>query len=207
MASQVTANNESGQQLVHNGIDVVLYHTQHIESRQDRLREFDVLRERDSRVVAPPNRIGRCNNRTPRLECSHDTSFSDGDRLLFHCLVNRRPVCIVHFVELVDEASSVISQNECPSFQRPLARDGVLADTGRKTDGRRTLTRCEYRSMCGLFDVLEELRLCSTRVAEKKDVDVSTNTKLIVNVLCDSAEQGESDGSLDVFMTVDRGRD
>ena len=116
-----------------------------------------------------------------------------------------RPVRVVHLVELIDEAGALVGEDQRAALERPLSRDGILADARGKTDRGCTLTSCEDRSVCGLLNVLQELRLCRTRVAKQKDVDIPTNTVLSVDVLRDTAEEGERNGSLDILVTVNGG--
>lgn len=116
------------------------------------------------------------------------------------------PVRVVHLVEFVDQADALVGQDECTTFETPLAGDGVLADAGRQTDRTGTLSSCKDRAVRSLFDVLEHLRLGGTGVSEKEDVDVATNAVLAVDVLGHSSEKGEGNGRLDVVVTVDRRR-
>lgn len=88
MTPQVTSDHKLGEHLIDHGIGRVLDDTEDIESRQDGLGEFDVLTERDRRIVAPSNRIRGGDDGTTGLESRHDTGFRDGDRLLFHGFVD-----------------------------------------------------------------------------------------------------------------------
>ncbi len=203
VAPKMTPNDEPREQLVLDGVDRVLDHAQHVEPRQDRLRELHVLLERDRGVVAAPNRVRGGDDGTPGLQRRDDARFGDRDRLLLHRLVDGRPVRVVHLVELVDETGAFIGEDECAALERPFPRDGILADAGCETDSGRTLAGCEDGSVCGLLNVLQELRLRCTRVAKQKDVNVSTDTVLSVDVLGDTAEEREGKGSLDILVTID----
>ena len=59
----------------------------------------------------------------------HDASLGDGDGLLLHRLVDRRPVRVVHLVELVYEADALVGQDEGAGLQGPLL--GQLRALGR----------------------------------------------------------------------------
>ena len=58
-----------------------------------------------------------------------------------------------------------------------------------------------------MLHVFQELRLGSTWVTEHQDVDVTTKTMLSLNILAFTADQRQSNGSLDVVVTVDGGCD
>ena len=60
--------------------------------------------------------------------------------------------------------------------------------------------------MGGLLDILEELRLGGTRIAQKEHVDVASNVRLALDVLRHATKEGECDRSLDVLMSVNGGR-
>ena len=203
----MAAHHKSGQQLIFHWIHIILYDAQHVKPGQNRLRQLHVLLERNRWVVSPPDRICCSNNRTSCLETCHNTSFRDGYRLLFHRLVNRRPICVVHLVELVDQAGALVSKDKRAAFQCPFTCDGVLAKTGRQTDGGGTLTCSKDGSVCSLLNIFEELRFHSSRVAEKEYVDISANAEFVVDIFRNAAEERESDGSLDVLVAIDRGSD
>ena len=204
---QVTPHNELRKQLVLHGVRQVLDHTQHIETGQNRLRELDVLLERDRRVVAAADGVRRGDDRAPRLQRRHDARLRDRDRLLLHRLVDRRPVRVVHLVELVDETGTLVGEDQRTALERPLARNRVFADARSETDCGSTLTCCEHGPVCGFLDILEELRFCCTRVTKQKDIDITTNTVLSVDVLGNTAEEREGKGSLDILVTVNGGCD
>jgi hypothetical protein len=116
------------------------------------------------------------------------------------------PVRIVHLVKLVDQAHSLVRQHQRTTLQRPLTRHRILPHARRQTDRTSSLTRRKHSSVRRLLDVLQELRLGCSGVTEEEDVDITTDAMLAVDVLRNTAEEGESDGSLNVVVTVDRGR-
>lgn len=183
MATQVTADNESSEQLVLHWVDRILDDAEYVETGENGLGELDVLLEGDSRVVAASDRVGGCYNRATRLESGYDTSFGNGDGLLFHGLVDRRSVGVVHLVKLVDEANTLVGEHESTAFQRPFACHWVLAHTGGQTDGGSTLTGSEDGTVCSFLDILQELGFCCTRISEKQDVDVASDPVLAVDIL------------------------
>lgn len=76
------------------------------------------------------------------------------------------PVRVVHLVKLVDQADALVGQDECTTFETPLAGDGVLADAGRQTDRTGTLSRRKDGAVRSLLDILEHLRLGGTGISE-----------------------------------------
>ena len=48
-----------------------------------------------------------------RMKRRHYTSFRDGYTLLFHRLMDTRPIRIVHLVKLIDTADTAVAQDEC----------------------------------------------------------------------------------------------
>lgn len=207
MTSQVRAHHELREHLIFDRVDRILDHAEHVETRQNRFRELHVLLERYRGVVSPSNWVSRSNNSTSGLQRGDDTRFGDRNRLLLHCLVNRCSVRIVHLVELVDQAVAFIGQYKCTTLKRPFARHWVFADRSGQTDSGSTLTGGEDRSRRRLFNVLEELRFGGTGITEKKDVDVSSDSVLSVDVFHDTTEERERQRGLDVLVTVDGGSD
>lgn len=186
------------------GIHRVLDHTKDVETGQDGLGELDVLLERDRRIVASPDRVRCSDDGASSLESGDNARLGDGDRLLFHSLVDGGTVSIIHLVELVDQAGALVREYERTTLQRPLTCDGVLAYARRKTNSGRPLTRSEHGTVGGLLDILQELRLSGTRISEEENVDIATDAVLAVDVLGNTSEKGQSDGGFDVLMAVDR---
>lgn len=122
-------------------------------------------------------------------------------------LVDGRPVGVVHLVKLINQADTLIGQHQSTTFKRPLSRYRVFSYTGSETDSRGTLTGGKDSSVRGFLDILEELRLGCTGVTEHEDVDVATNAMLAVDILGNTAKEGESEGKTDVLVAVDGGSD
>ena len=57
--------------------------------------------------------------------------------------------------------------------------------------------------MSGLFYVFQDLRFCGTGVAEQQNVDVSSDGMFAVDVLRDTAKEGQRYRCFDVFVAVD----
>eukprot|EP00960_Hanusia_phi_P052506 761500-Hanusia_phi.AAC.2 len=207
MAPVVRLDHKVRQLAVEDRVDGVLDHAQHVEARQDRLRELHVLVEVHGGVVPPALGVGSCYHGASCLQARHDPGLGHGDALLLHGLVDARPVLVRHLVELVDEAYSGVCQHQRSSLQRPLPRDRIAVDSGRQTDSARSLARGEDRAGHALLHVLEELGLGGTRIAEEEDVDVSADPVLARDVLRLPSEHGEGQGSLHVLVPEDGGCD
>lgn len=54
-----------------------------------------------------------------------------------------------------------------------------------------------------MFHILEKLRLGRTGVTEHQNVDITTEPVLSLDILGLTADEGEGNGRLDVFMAVD----
>lgn len=79
VAAEVAADDEVGEHLVDAGVGLVLHDAEDVEAGQDGLCKLDVLAEGDSRVVAAADRVGCCDDSTPRLQGRDDASLRNGD--------------------------------------------------------------------------------------------------------------------------------
>ena len=207
MTPEMTPDDEPGEQLVLHWIDRILDHAQDVESGQDGFGEVDVLLERDRRVVPAPDRIRRGYDGTTGLQRRDDPSLADRDGLLFHGLVDRRPIGVVHLVEFVDQTDPLVGEDERTTLERPFLRDRVLAHRRRETDGRCSLTGGEDGPVRRLFYVFQKLRLGRPRISEQEDVDIPSDPMFAIDILGYPAKEGQGDGRLDILVTVDRGGD
>mmetsp|Transcript_13452 Transcript_13452/g.32049 ORF Transcript_13452/g.32049 Transcript_13452/m.32049 type:complete len:363 (-) Transcript_13452:1629-2717(-) len=128
VASAVRLDHELCERSVQDGIDGVLDDAEHVEAREDRLRQLHVLVEVQRRVVAPSPRVRGRDHCAPRLEGGDDASLGDGDALLLHRLVDRRAVLVAHLVKLIDETHAGVCQYKRSALERPFARDRVHVD-------------------------------------------------------------------------------
>lgn len=90
-------------------ITLIKYDKEQVKPAHDGRTHRHISPQRFLAVVPPANRVGRCQDRCPRVERCVDPSFRDGYGLLFHGLVNSDLVADVHLVELVDGADAVVS--------------------------------------------------------------------------------------------------
>ena len=79
----------------------------------------------------------------------------------------------------------------------------VALDTGSETNCRCSLASCVNRSIKSLLDAFEELRFGDSRVTEKEDVDVSSNSVSSLNYSLLSTKHGHRQCPLYVVVSVD----
>ena len=112
-------------------------------------------------------------------------------------------VLVIHLVKLINETNSLVSQNKSSRFKCPLLSDWVSVRSSSKTHCTSSLSSSVDHSWENLLYVLEELRLGSTRVSEKKNIDVSSDFVLATNIFGHSSKHSQCDGFLDEFVSVD----
>jgi hypothetical protein len=79
----------------------------------------------------------------------------------------------VHLVELVNAADSVIRKHQCTCLNTVLAGFGVFAHTCSQTSRTACFATCVDCTWEELADVLKELALCSSGIANDADVNVT----------------------------------
>lgn len=87
-----------------------------VKTREERSWKIDVLDRRDFGVISTIKRIGCSQDGRACVQSSGDTCFRDGDCLLLHDLMDRGSVSLLHLVELVYTADTVICENKCASL-------------------------------------------------------------------------------------------
>ena len=125
--------------------------------------------------------------------------------LLLHGFVNGHSILIVHFIELIDEAHSLISKNKGSSFEHPLLSDWILVDTSSETNGTRSLSSGVHNSWENLLNVFQELRFGSSWVSKQEHVDISSDFVLSSNILMNTSKHCKRESFLDELVAVDTG--
>ena len=92
------------------------------------------------------------------------------------------PVLVIHLVELVDEADTLVGKHKCTTFQSPLACDRVFMNTSRQSDRACTFACSIHYSVINFLNILEELRFGSSWVTKQKHVDISSDSVLPVHI-------------------------
>ena len=200
----MTAYHKPCQQFIRHGVHIILDDAKHVEPTQNWLGKLNILRKWYRRIILPADGVSCGNDGTACLEGSDDTGLGDRNCLLLHRLVDRRPVPVVHLVELVDEAHAFIRQYECATLERPFTCHGVFTHARCKTDSRRTLPSSEHSSVGRLLHILQKLTLRRAWITEQKDVDITPDSVFSPNVLRHASKERESNRRLDVFVPINR---
>lgn len=113
----------------------ILHDEDGVESREDRTLEVDLLCSSLEVVVTTEDWVSSSKDRGPGVEDGGDSSLSDGDGLLLHCLVNGYTILWSHLVELINTNDSSVCEYHCSSFELELSTLGILDDRGSQTSG------------------------------------------------------------------------
>mmetsp|Transcript_87559 Transcript_87559/g.283480 ORF Transcript_87559/g.283480 Transcript_87559/m.283480 type:complete len:505 (-) Transcript_87559:852-2366(-) len=202
--ADVAADDVVRKPLVLHRVRLISQDTKDVEAAEDGIRKVHVLGEGALGVVPPLGGVGHRNDGTPRLQCGDDAGLGDGDRLLFHGLMDGRAVLVVHLVELVDETDAFVGQDHGATLEAPVSVL-VAADSSCQPDGTGALASGVDRTREGLLHVLQELGLCQARVAHDECVKVAANTVLPSGYLTLPAHHAKRDGRLYVPHAVDGG--
>mmetsp|Transcript_14344 Transcript_14344/g.30664 ORF Transcript_14344/g.30664 Transcript_14344/m.30664 type:complete len:220 (+) Transcript_14344:1216-1875(+) len=125
-------------------------------------------------IVNATIRIHHSHDRSPSIELTNDTRLGNGNRLLLHRFVYRRPILFRHASEFVNATYPTICQGERSRLQREFvpARSGARISNGRagQSGGGGSGSRGEYgtRRQCGRE--AQELRFTGSGIADEKDV-------------------------------------
>lgn len=107
-------------------VALVQHHEEEIETTHDRRSHRNVRAQALLAVVPAADRVRRGEDGRPRVQRRVNARLGDGDRLLFHGLVNRDLVRDVHLVKLVDCADAVVREHERARFDGEVASLLVL---------------------------------------------------------------------------------
>lgn len=206
MVFHVEVDDEGAQIAVDLFIDLVSDYVEDVETGKNGVGEVDVVVEGDLGVVATLERICRCDDRASSPESSHNACLGDRYGLLFHCLVDRCPIMLVHLVKFVNQANTFVSQHQCSSFQLPLISRVISLDTRSQTHSRCSLSSCVDRPEEDLLDAFEELRLSDSWISEQQDVDVPSYAMGSLDHSFHASEHGHRECPFDVVVPVDRRR-
>lgn len=116
-------------------------HKEQIKSTHDRRAHLYIGTEGLFPVVATANRVSRRENGCTSVKSGMDTSFGDGNGLLFHGFVDGDLVRDVHLVKFVNGTNPVICQHESTGFNGEIAGFFVLDNGCCQTSGRGRLAR------------------------------------------------------------------
>ena len=165
--------NVSREQLIRKPVRLVQHDENQIEPGQKRRRQINIFMRGELLIIPPIKRVRRGQNRGPGVERGNHPHLGDRNGLLLHDLVDRGPVVLAHFVELVDAADAHVRQNQRAALERDFPGVGVLHDRRREPHARTSLAGRVDPPRGNVRDVLQELALRDSRVPDQGDVDVA----------------------------------
>ena len=153
---------------------LVEHNEQQVETREQRVREADILADRLVAGIVAVDRVGSCDNRAAGVEAGVDAGLGNGNSLLLHHFVDSYSVVVVHLVELIDTDDTAIGKDHSASFQ--VTFSCVLVDThcSSETDSGRAAACGVDREGRNVNNVSEQLRLGRRRVTDHHQVDITS---------------------------------
>lgn len=103
--------------------------------------------------------------------------------------MDRRAVAIVHLIEFIDTADTIIGQHQRTTLEDHLVGNRVTHDGGGETNARRPATGGVDSSRGDLADVLEQLRFGHTGIPHEADVDVTSDSHTVAHLLGGSTDE------------------
>eukprot|EP00968_Pinguiococcus_pyrenoidosus_P028088 scaffold7625_cov277-Pinguiococcus_pyrenoidosus.AAC.7 len=188
-------------------VDAIQQEEQQVESTQQRVWQVHVLADRALLVVAAVERIGGSEDCCAGVQPRGDPGFRDAHRLLLHHFVDRRPILVVHLVELVNAADALVRQHERPALERHLSADLIPGHGCREPHPAAALAGGVNGPGSDDGDVLEELRLGNPGIPHEADVDVAPNRHAVPQRSMYAPGEHEEQGLLHVLIAPDCRRD
>ena len=192
-----------GDALVSSSLMVVFDNEDHVETRQDRGLEIDILTRSLEIIVSTEDGIGSSKDRCPCVEDGSDACLGDGDRLLLHGFVDRYSVFVTHLVELIDADYTSIRKHHRSALEVEFSGRVIALDGRCQTCCGGSLAGCVDGDRGYFLDELEELGLRCSGITEEKDVDVPTELHAVWENLLRSTKQEAGDRILDILIAVD----
>ncbi|KAH3664119.1 hypothetical protein OGAPHI_004833 [Ogataea philodendri] len=202
-SSAASSCNVLGQSLVIFSAWTVQNQKEHVKSRQKSSWKIDIFVWRHLGVVSSVKRVSSCQNRCPGVQGGGDSSLGDRNRLLLHHFVNSSPVRLLHLVELINTADTIVGQHQGTSFQNHLVGDWVSHHGCSQSDSRRTFTGSVHTSWSDGRDGLEQLRLGDSGISHQQHVDITSNSHSVAHLLWRSPNKKQQESFLDVCMAKD----
>mmetsp|Transcript_19882 Transcript_19882/g.48164 ORF Transcript_19882/g.48164 Transcript_19882/m.48164 type:complete len:207 (-) Transcript_19882:822-1442(-) len=189
--------------VVHLRVHAIHEQEEDVETREERLREVDVLGRRPPQVVPPVRWVRRRKHARAGVERGGDASLGDRHSLLLHHLMDGSAVRVLHLVELVDAADALVRKHERAALKHHLSRELILGHSRRETHARGALACRVHPARRQPCHVLEELRLGDSRVPHEAHVHVPADPHPVVERTVHPADQLEEEGLLDVLVPED----
>jgi hypothetical protein len=112
----VNVGNMLGEALIIIASRLVEDEKQQVETREKGGWEIDVFNGGDAWVIAAVKRVRSSEDGGTSIKRRGDTGLGDGDSLLLHDFVNGSPVGLLHLIELVNAADSIVGKHECAAL-------------------------------------------------------------------------------------------
>lgn len=116
-------------------IFVVKHQEEDIESRHDWGRDLHVESQRFCSIVSTVLGVGSGQDRGSSIQGCVDTSLSERDGLLLHCLMDSYLILGLHFVKLIYATDAMVCKHECTGLDTEIASLWVFDDTSCQTSG------------------------------------------------------------------------
>jgi len=97
-----------------------------IKSRQNWTLEINLFSGVLQVIVSSEKRICCGKNRGSWVENCSNTSLSDGDSLLLHCLMNSNSILWSHFIKLIDAYNTTVCKDHSSSFKLEITWSWIL---------------------------------------------------------------------------------
>mmetsp|Transcript_9053 Transcript_9053/g.21451 ORF Transcript_9053/g.21451 Transcript_9053/m.21451 type:complete len:202 (+) Transcript_9053:764-1369(+) len=189
-----------GQFVVALGVSDILDQEHHVKPGEDGSLKIHLIRSVREIIVGPESWISRSKHTAASVQHGCHASFGNGDGLLLHGLMDSNTVFLVHLVKLVNANQAIVGQNHCSAFQ---CKAPTILDNGSsETRSAAALAASVHCNRSHLVRKLQELTLCSSRVAEQKHVDVTSQTIAAGQLFSRPSEKQASYGSFDLIDRV-----
>jgi hypothetical protein len=90
--------------------------------------------------------------------------------------MDRGPIMLAHFVELVDQANPLVSKYQSSGLQFPLICREVSLDAGSQPHSGGSFSSCIHASVKSLLETLQKLRFRYSRISKEQNIDISSDS-------------------------------
>lgn len=140
-------------------------------------------------IITTHDGVHGCKNGASCIKSSLYTSFCNRDCLLLHGFMNGNRISFLHLVKLINAANTVVCKHKGSCFKSEVSCLRILGQRGGQTSCWGTLAWCVDCSWDVVVNKLQELRLCSRRVANKTNVYVTSDLHSINSLFIDTTKQ------------------
>mmetsp|Transcript_22485 Transcript_22485/g.57301 ORF Transcript_22485/g.57301 Transcript_22485/m.57301 type:complete len:290 (+) Transcript_22485:1028-1897(+) len=182
-------------------------HEDQVESREQGVRQPNVLGQGHARIEASVDRVRGRHDSAPGVQRHVHAGLVDGDALLLHGLVDRHAVGEGHLVELIDADEVPVREDHGAGLKGEVLRPGLADHRRRKANATGATARCADGAGREVHDEAKHLRLATGRVANQQHVDVAAEVRAVGQVLLRAADHLQEHTSLDALVAADGRRE